>query len=243
MKGIFQTLIWFLGLALVTLVMAYIMARPAVAAICPQCFDFQASGEGVYLQSSMSDVQRAQAHAAVDEALARATAFYGPLEHQPRILICADDACYHRVGGAPHSGVGSIGSFAVVVSPLGTNPVYIAAGLSRTELQGRVGFWKFQMGAVPMWFDEGLAVLVADDPAFVLPPGHGDRCKAGSFPDMPATPTDWHEELQQEGDVLYAQSACKVSMWIFENHGPKAVTSLLGDVAQGKDFNTLFPPG
>jgi hypothetical protein len=57
---------------------------------------------------------------------------------------------------------------------------------------------------------------------------------------MPATPTDWHEELQQEGDVLYAQSACKVSMWVLENHGPKAVTGLLGDVAQGKDFNTLF---
>ena len=93
-----------------------------------------------------------------------------------------------------------------------------------------------------MWFDQGLAVVVANDSAYILPPGHGDRCKAGPFPDMPASPNDWQEELQQEGNVLYAQSACKVNMWMMENGGQKGVTALLDKVAQGQDFNKLIPP-
>jgi hypothetical protein len=241
MKGILQTIIWLLTLALVAALSAYLMARPVAAAACPQCFGLSDSGEGVYLQSGMSDAQRTRAHAAVSEALSRASVFYGTLQHRPRILLCADDTCYQRIGGMPGSGVGSLGSLALEISPQGVNPVYIAAGLSRTELQGRVGFWKFEMGAVPMWFDEGVAVVVADDPAYILPPGHGDRCKAGPFPDMPATPTEWHEELQQEGDVLYSQSACKTNMWMAENGGSKAVTGLLDKVAQGQDFAKLFP--
>jgi hypothetical protein len=123
------------------------------------------------------------------------------------------------------------------------NPLYIAAGLSRAEVEGRIGFWKFQMGAVPMWFDEGVAVLVADDPAYILPPGHRDRCLTGSLPDMPATLTDWQDEMQQEGSTaLYAQSACKTVMWMEQNGGPKAVGALLDKVAQGQDFATLIPP-
>jgi hypothetical protein len=129
------------------------------------------------------------------------------------------------------------------VSYLGSRQqAFITAGLSDAELYGRVGFWKFNLGAVPMWFDEGLAVVVADDRAYLLPPGQGDRCKAGPFPDMPATPGEWQQELQTEGDVLYAQSACKVNMWMMESGGPKAVTALLDKVAQGQDFDKLIPP-
>ena len=28
----------------------------------------------------------------------------------------------------------------------------------------RVGLWHMELGAVPAWFDEGVAVLVSDDP-------------------------------------------------------------------------------
>jgi len=241
MKGIFHAIIWLLSLALITAGIVTLMLRPAAAAVCPQCFGLQDAGEGIYLQSGMDEVHRARAHAAVDAALARVAGFYGPLRHRPRMLVCGDDACYHHIGGAANSAVGSLGDFSLYVSSQGVNPVYIAAGLSRAELAGRVGFWKFNLGAVPIWFDEGVAVVVADDPAYLLPPGRGDRCKAGPFPDMPATPTEWQEEIQQEGDVLYAQSACKVDMWMVEHGGPKAVTGLLDEVAQGQDFAKLIP--
>ena len=241
MKAIVQSIVWLLVLAAVTAGILTLMLRPAAVAACPQCFGLEKAADGVYLQSGMAEAQRSRALAAIDAARRSAERFYGGLQHAPRILVCADDDCYHRLGGAAGTAEGSLGSLSLEVAPQGISPVYIAAGLSRAELQGRVGFWKFSMGAVPMWFDEGVAVVVADDPAYILPPGHGERCKAGSFPDMPATPSDWQQELQQEGDVLYAQSACKTVMWMDQNGGPQAVTGLLDKLAQGQDFATLMP--
>ena len=242
MKGILHAVIWLVSLALVSALIVTLLLRPAAAAACPQCFGLEKVADGVYLQSGMAEAQRSRALAAVASARDDATRFYGSLLHPPRILVCADDECYHRLGGTAGTAEGSFGSLSLEVAPQGINAVYIAAGLSRAEVQGRVGFWKFSMGAVPMWFDEGVAVVVADDPAYILPPGRGDRCKAGSFPDMPATPSDWQQELQQEGDVLYAQSACKTVMWMDQHGGSQAVTTLLDKLAQGQDFATLIPP-
>lgn len=243
MKGIFQALIWVVAVALVTAVIAYVMARPMTAAVCPACYGLEKAADGVYVQSSMSAAERSRVLATVAAAKTQASQFYGGLRHQPRILVCGDDACYERMGGMPGTATGGMGASVLEVSHLGSQQrgVFITAALSDAELYGRVGFWKFNLGAVPMWFDEGLAVVVADDPAYLLPPGRGDRCKAGPFPDMPAMPSEWQQELQQEGDVLYAQSACKVNMWMMQNGGPKAVTGLLDRIAQGQDFSTLFP--
>lgn len=243
MKGIFQTLVWLLGLALVTAVVMYLMARPVAAASCPGCFGLEQAGDGLYVQSGMSAPERQRVVATVDAARVQARQFYGELRHPPRILVCADDACYARLGGMPGTATGAMGSTVLEVSHLGSEQqVFITAGFSRAELYGRVGFWKFNLGAVPMWFDEGLAVVVANDSAYILPPGRNDRCKAGTFPDMPATPSEWQQELQTEGDVLYAQSACKVDMWMVQHGGPKAATDLLAKVAQGQDFDQLIPP-
>lgn len=243
MKGIFQALVWVVALALVTAMVMYLMARPMAAATCPWCFGLEKAADGVYVQTSMSTIERKHVIATVDAARSQATQFYGGLEHAPRILICADDACYERLGGMPGTATGAMGSSVLEVSHLGSQQqVFITAGFSRAELYGRIGFWKFNMGAVPMWFDEGLAVVVANDSAYILPPGRGDRCKAGSFPDMPANPSEWQEELQTEGDILYAQSACKVNMWMVQNGGPKAATDLLAKIAEGQNFNQLIPP-
>lgn len=242
LRGLIQAAVWVLVLTALPLGALYVTARPVLAVGCPQCFGMAKAADGVYLQSGMDEAQRARALTAIDAGRSRAAQFYGELQHDPRILVCSDAACYQRIGGAAGSGIGSLGSIALEVSPFGVDPVFISAGLSRVELQGRVGFWKFSMGAVPMWFSEGVAVEVADDPNYVMPRAIGSRCKQGPFPDMPATPTEWQQELQTEGDVLYAQSACKVDMWIYQNGGPKAVTGLLDKVAQGQDFDKLFPP-
>lgn len=243
MKGIFHGLIWLLALALITAGMAYLEARPAVAATCPACFGLEKAADGIYVESNMAAAERSRVLATVAAARTQAGQFYGGLQHTPRILVCADDACYERMGGMPGTATGAVGAFALEVSHLGAQQqVFLSAGLSRAELYGRIGFWKFSLGAVPMWFDEGLAVVVADDTAYILPPNHRDRCLTGALPDMPGTPSEWQEEMQQEGSTaLYAQSACKVDMWMTRNGGPKAATDLLAKIAAGQEFNKLFP--
>ncbi|HSN17035.1 MAG TPA: hypothetical protein VLV87_02400 [Gammaproteobacteria bacterium] len=244
MKGIFQLLTWILVVASLAAALAFLMARPALAAACPWCFGLQRAADGVYVQDDMVAAERSRVLATVAAAKVQASRFYGSLEHAPRILICADEACYAHLGGEPGTATGSMGSTVLEVSHLGSEQqVFITSGLSDAEIYGRLGFWKFNLGAIPMWFEEGLAVVVADDRAYLLPPGRGDRCMAGPFPDMPATPSEWQQELQQEGDVLYAQSACKVDMWMMRNGGPKAAVTLVDKVAQGQDFSKLFPAG
>src|SRR5690242_19601966 len=144
MKGILQGLLWSTALALITAGVAYVMVRPVAAATCPRCFGLDMAADGVYVQSSMSAAERQRVVAIVTAAKIQAGQFYGGLLHQPRILVCADDACYRRLGVMPGTAVGSMGSSVLEVSPLGSQQqVFITSGLSSAELYGRVGFWKF----------------------------------------------------------------------------------------------------
>ena len=239
MGSVIRALVWMLALAAVGLGMGLWVARPAVAAACPACFGFSPAQDGVYLQSGMSPAQRAKAVATVAVSRGRITGFYGQERFTSRILICADDACYRRIGGEAGSGTGTVGSYALVVSPEAVNAVAVTEALSHVEMRGRVGLWKMQMGAVPEWFEQGLAVVVSEDPLYLGPAKRANRCLAGSLPDMPATPEDWRDELRQEGDVLYAQSACQTWMWVESHGGGAGVAVLLDKLAAGQDFTVL----
>lgn len=233
---------WLGILALLTLGVALLTARPLVAAGCPGCFGFIRQAPGLYVQSSMPAEQRIRAAAALGAATQRVGAFFGGLQHAPRVLICADDACYHRIGGHPGSGTGTAGSFAVVVSPEAINTVPMAEALAQLELHGRVGYWRELTGAVPIWFDQGVAVLAADDTLYIRPRGGRDRCLAGPIPDMPVTPEDWNGALQEQGQILYARAACQTDMWMESHGGPAAVAALLAKVAVGQSFDSLYKP-
>jgi hypothetical protein len=242
-KALVQTLAWLVVLLLLPVGMLYLTARPVVVAGCPQCFGFSKTADGVYLQSGMPDAARAHAEQLLASAAKRAADFYGSLEHRPRLLVCGDDACYTRVGGMQGTASGSVASFAVLVSPRGLDPVVISAALSHAELGGRVGFWHMKSGAIPAWFDAGVAALVSDDPAYVLPrpTQHKDRCLTGPGGDLPEAEDVW----QQQTQTLYylnAVAACRVDLWMIAHGGPAGVTGLLDKLGQGQDFATLFPP-
>ncbi len=237
MGGVLRAMAWIVVLAALALGLALFSARPGVAATCPRCFGLSQVQDGLYVESSMAPAARDHAAETVMEAQQGIAGFYGEERFKPRVLVCASDACYHRVGGAPGSGTGSMGTYALVVAPEAVNKVAITEALAHVEMRGRVGAWKMEMGAVPEWFEQGLAVVVADDRLYLGPSRH---CLAGSFPDMPATPSEWQEELEQEGDVLYAQSACQTVMWMDSHGGAQAVTDLLAKVGAGQEFGTLF---
>ena len=239
MASLIRFLVWILVLGAIALGMSLWVARPAVAAACPACFSFDRAQDGIYLQSGMKPEQREKALAAIAASRQRIAGFFGIERFPPRVLVCADDACYGRIGGMPGSGTGAVASLALVVSPEAVNTVAITEALTHVETRGRVGIWKMQMGALPQWFEEGLAVVVSEDPLYLGPAKHSNRCLAGALSDMPATPEDWRDGLQQEGDLLYAQSACKTWMWVGSNGGGKGVSTLLDKLAAGQDFANL----
>ncbi|EEA03517.1 conserved hypothetical protein [Burkholderia sp. H160] len=71
----------------------------SAAAVCPACYGFQEVRPDVYVQKQASEDERAAIVITIEDARSELTKFWGPLEAKPRILVCADDDCFRRLGG------------------------------------------------------------------------------------------------------------------------------------------------
>jgi hypothetical protein len=210
----------------VVALLAAVLAFPSVAATtCPGCFGLERVRPGLYVEPGLTAAQYLQVTDAVDEGTRRVKAYFGDLRSDPYVLVCLTEECYARVGGGRERGIAVL-SRAVMLSPRGIDPVIAAHELTHVELRARLG-----TGAVPQWFDEGLAVLVSNDPRYLLPEGARDRCRIAPTGPLPQSLDDWLRAAGADADV-YAQAACRVSRWTawHDLHG------LIADLAAGGTF-------
>ncbi len=236
----FRSAVWFTVIFVLFVGFILLVARPVAAVGCPWCFGLEKAADGVYVESGMPEDARRHALQLLTQAENRVGRFYGGMQHTPRTLICATPRCFERIGGGG-TRVGSLGSVGLLVAPEGTDVVLMSHELSHVELHGRAGLWHMEIGAIPAWFDEGVAVLVSDDPMYLAPARPGrDRCAAGPQADMPADPADWRAQLVERGDLLYAAAACEVDLWMISEGGPSAVPALLAKIREGEDFDALY---
>jgi hypothetical protein len=133
----------------------------------------------------------------------------------------------------------SLAAFGLVLAPGGLDPVIIAHERSHIELHGRLGLVRFLAGGVPAWFDEGLAVVVSEDPRYLRPAGAGDRCRAAAAGPLPSGVRDWAHRAGADRE-LYARAACRVLRWMDAAGGPAAVSALIRRVAAGERFDALY---
>jgi len=211
---------------LLALVVSVAVAYPAVAATaCPGCYGLERVRKGLYLEPGVGAQERAQVGAAVDEGTGRVAAFFGDLRSDPEFLACLTDRCYERIGGGGERGIAVLNR-AVMLSPRGIDPVIAAHELTHVELHARLG-----KATVPQWFDEGLAVLVADDRRYLRPPGEGDRCLVAPAGPLPETLDEWLRAASADPGV-YAQAACAASRLTAAHD----VHALIADLAAGGSF-------
>jgi hypothetical protein len=223
----------FLIAALVAVVFSF---PSAVAALCPRCFGFEAIGQSVYLERGAPDAEKAEARAVIAQARERVRKFYGALNRDTTILICASDDCYQRLRGGSSRGM-AIYDLALMLAPNGLSETIAAHELSHIEFHARIGFWHVFRDSVPTWFDEGLAVVVSDDARYLDPPGLTDRCRDAPV-DLPITLRQW---LQAGGkEPLYHAAGCKVQGWLKTKGGPKAVLRLAEQIAGGESFGEAY---
>jgi hypothetical protein len=212
---------------------AFIFAYPAAAtAACPRCFGFMRAGGGLFVQSGTPSEIRQQAQDVVAQARQRIEAFYGRQISTPSILVCETNGCYRRMHGGNSRGM-ALSTFALVLSPRGTNVTIAAHELSHIELHSRIGALRAYEGAIPAWFDEGLAVIVSDDARYLAPEGQLDRCRETSDEPLPLTQREW---LSHGNDHLYAVAACRVSQWMKAHGGRDGLMRLIRGVAGGMNF-------
>jgi hypothetical protein len=226
---------WLAALAgvLALLAIAFIFVYPAAAtAACPQCFGFVRADDDLFVERDTPSEIRQQTKDIVAQARQRVQAFYGPSLGKPSILVCETNDCYRRMHGGRSRGM-ALSTFALVLSPRGANATIAAHELSHIELHSRIGALRAYRGAVPAWFDEGLAVVVSDDSRYLKPEGQLDRCRETSDEPLPLTQREW---LRRGNDHLYTIAACRVSRWLAANGGRDGLMQLVQRVADGEDF-------
>ena len=222
---------------LLAVALVFGVAPTIAAAACPSCAGFAKLERGVYIERGATASERAAAAAFVAVARRRVAAFYGGLDSRPRILICESERCYQRIGGGSSTGM-ALMSFALVLSPRGSNPVIASHEMAHIELHTRLGAGSVAPGTVPQWFNEGLSVVISGDPRYLASPGTADRCLVAPDGPMPIERAAWVAE--ERARRLYAKAGCRVSRWLSRRGGGKAVLQLIARMRAGARFDAAF---
>jgi len=214
-------------------VVGVVIAFPlAGACICPHCFGFDTLADNIFIEQDAGADQRARIQTTVGDARNVVRSFYGDLQREAYVFVCISDACYRRFGGGRSRGM-AVFDRALILAPDGVTRVIAAHELAHIELHARAGAWRVWRGAIPRWFDEGLAVNVSDDPRYLAPGRGRARCRARSDDPLPEARRDW---LVQADEGLYAAAACRVSEWLAAHGGAAGVMRLTRRIAQGEPF-------
>ena len=220
---------WVLGGIVVVLlaVGGLVLAYPAVAATtCPGCYGFTRVSDNVYGERGLTAVQRDQLAGLAVEARRRVKAFYGDRKSEPRLIACFTDDCYARIGGGGEKGVAVLHR-AVMLSPRGLDAVIASHEVAHVELHQRLD------GEVPQWFDEGLAVVVSEDPRYL-----GEHCSVPFDGPLPETLPAWLDAATADQQV-YSRAACRVQRWLDASGGRDAVLTLIDQLNDGADFPSI----
>ena len=220
-----------------------LFVQPTLAGLmCPRCFGFEQLSGRVFVDDAMPQPLRAQLTRAMREGAIKVAAFYGELGAAPEVLACTTDSCWRRLGGSGAQGI-SYASVGIRLAARGIDPVIIAHELSHIELHKRLGLIKFMLGSIPARFDEGLAVIVSDDPRYLLASTENDRCRVEPNGDLPTSKMEWTRAAGTDHN-LYARASCRVLRWMRANGGKAAALLLLQEVADGVPFSEIYhdPP-
>ncbi|MDA7948134.1 MAG: hypothetical protein MPJ78_11745 [Hyphomicrobiaceae bacterium] len=115
----------------------------------------------------------------------------------------------------------------------------IAHELAHIELHGRIGEVGLLRGALPAWFDEGLAVIVSKDERYleILPNGELSCVTTTDEGDLPASISEWGRVAGQGKRPIYAMVACRTLNWLHENDGADGVRQLAEKLNAGGYFS------
>jgi hypothetical protein len=213
-----------------------LIAWPAMAAyLCPSCYGLERVTGDLLVDSAMPAAHRTEVRETIARAAKRVSNFYGSFDRRPTLMACETDACDRRLGGRGQRAT-TFGTWLIRVSPRGLNETILAHEFSHVEFHARIGDYRLLTGSVPAWFDEGLAVIVANDARFV---GAGatsqTRCLLDPGGDLPSSPFRWADAVREAGrsQALYARAACRVMQWMEANGGTPGLLAVIRQVENG----------
>lgn len=93
---------------------------------------------------------------------------------------------------------------------------------------------------VPRWFNEGLAVVIADDPRYLTAKPAGERCPIDYAQALAATRAATVPS-PGAGQDFYRNGVCVVDRWLATHGGPDAVHDLNRRLLAGETFTDIVP--
>lgn len=203
----------------------------------------------LYVEPSMTADQRQALQQQIEIARATIVAFYGDATATPHIVACLTNACDVRFGSYGQRAA-AYGDFAIRLSAKGLSSPLIAHEWSHAEVFRRAGGWWYARN-IPRWFDEGVAVVVANEPRH-----SEDNWREIQHRGLP-TPklgeltsfSDWGVAVRRygetEGDVpgnlhvVYTAAGHEVRTFL-SCAGPAGVNALLDALRSGAVFENAY---
>ncbi len=154
-----------LGFVLLLAAIAAVAVAGPQRMLLPEWFGFLEIAPNIFAPEEMRPAERRRAVEIVEASEKVVAGFFGKQSPRPNIILCPDTACDDVFGDNGARGV-AYGRRVVRLGDGGINLRIAAHELFHTALKAEVGEWRAAAGAVPAWFDEGLAVIVSRDDRF-----------------------------------------------------------------------------
>lgn len=243
MRLILLLLICFAGLGL-----AACGSRKDVQLPAPARFDMAQIAPRVYVDPRMPKNQQLALSEAIATARQRIHLYFGNVVSDPEIFACASEKCLQWIDGEA-ARTGRYDPSKLFLPQGGLTAPMIAHEWSHAEFSTRVGD-NFTANEIPRWFDEGLAVLVSNEPT------HSEEIWQALKEEGRASPAlnelesreKWLAAEKKYGatatnkeqyKIVYATAGHEVRSW-YRKAGKAGLTQLIEAIRQGRPFTQAY---
>ena len=215
----------------------------------PKSFGMDEVNPRLYVEPTMTAEQRQEVQRQIDIGRAQVERFYGSITTTPYFVACISRECDVHFGsyGQPAA---SYGDMAIRLWAKGLSARVVAHEWSHAEFYRRAGGWWYAR-KIPRWFDEGVAVVVANEAR------HSDEnwqeIQRQGLPtpkfDELISFSDWGAAVNKYGEtagdvpsnlhVVYTTAGHEVRGFL-SCAGPTGIASVLGAVNAGSAFDEAY---
>jgi hypothetical protein len=214
----------------------------------PATFAMEQIAPRVYVDPKMTNTQRLALSGAIATARQRIHLYFGNVVADPEIFACVTMQCVQQDGG----GLGEArpdDASRLFLAPDELTAPMIAHAWSHAEFSTRVGT-DFAGDEIPRWFDEGLAVLVSNEPT------HSEEMWQALKEEGRASPAlnelesreKWLAAEKKYGatatnkeqyEVVYVTAGHEVRSW-YRKAGKAGLIQLIEAIRQGRPFTRAY---
>ncbi|HLA35465.1 MAG TPA: hypothetical protein VJ001_11435 [Rhodocyclaceae bacterium] len=217
--------------------------------LSPQLFGMDKVASGLYIEPVMTQEQRDELSKQIAIGRTSVERFWGEITTSPYFVACVTNICAARFGSQGDRAT-AFGDRAIRLSPNGLIAPLVAHEWSHVELYHRMG-GVLHMEKIPRWFDEGIAVVIANEPRHSQENWLEIQRRGLSTPALSelSSRSDWISAVKKYGEtnvddpnnlrVVYSVAGRELRRWLACS-GASGIPSLLAAVRDGELFAEAY---